>query len=79
GLKEMKRVCKPHGKILMLEHVRSNHKVIGKIMDILNPLPLFIYGANINRRTYEPSHDKNFNTHTRMIKCEEANEETLEN
>ncbi|MFO7790448.1 MAG: hypothetical protein R6V32_07745 [Bacteroidales bacterium] len=22
-------------------------------MDILNPIPLYIYGANINRRTYE--------------------------
>ncbi|MDZ7775300.1 MAG: methyltransferase domain-containing protein [Bacteroidales bacterium] len=53
GLKEMKRVCKPNGKILMLEHVRSNHKVLGKVMDILNPIPLYIYGANINRRTYE--------------------------
>ncbi|MFO8234663.1 MAG: methyltransferase domain-containing protein [Bacteroidales bacterium] len=53
GLKEMKRVCKPNGKILMLEHVRSNHKAVGKMMDILNPIPLYIYGANINRRTYE--------------------------
>jgi ubiquinone/menaquinone biosynthesis C-methylase UbiE len=53
GLKEMKRVCKTNGKILMLEHVRSNHKAIGKVMDILNPIPLYIYGANINRRTYE--------------------------
>ncbi|MFO7915370.1 MAG: methyltransferase domain-containing protein [Candidatus Krumholzibacteriales bacterium] len=53
GLKEMKRVCKLNGKILMLEHVRSNHKAVGKIMDLLNPIPLYIYGANINRRTYE--------------------------
>ena len=53
GLKEMKRVCKSGGKILMLEHVRSNKKMVGKAMDILNPIPLNIYGANINRRTYE--------------------------
>ena len=53
GLKEMKRVCKPNSKILMLEHVRSNHKTIGKVMDIFNPIPLYIYGANINRRTYD--------------------------
>jgi ubiquinone/menaquinone biosynthesis C-methylase UbiE len=53
GLKEIRRVCKKGGKILMLEHVRSNNKVIGKMMDVVNPLPLHIYGANINRRTYE--------------------------
>ncbi|MFO7933961.1 MAG: class I SAM-dependent methyltransferase [Bacteroidales bacterium] len=53
GMKEMKRVCRKDGKILMLEHVRSNKKVIGRMMDILNPVPLNIYGANINRRTYQ--------------------------
>lgn len=53
GLKEIKRVCKNGGRILMLEHVRSNKKVVGKFMDIINPVPLHIYGANINRRTYE--------------------------
>lgn len=53
GLKEIKRVCKTGGKILMLEHVRSNKKAVGKIMDLLNPIPLNIYGANVNRRTYE--------------------------
>ncbi|AUJ23957.1 class I SAM-dependent methyltransferase [Virgibacillus dokdonensis] len=53
GLKEMKRVTKPTGKILMLEHMRSEHKLIGKLMDILNPIGLHIVGANINRKTIE--------------------------
>jgi len=53
SLKEIKRVCKTGGKILMLEHVRSDKKAVGKIMDFFNPIPLNIYGANINRRTYE--------------------------
>ena len=51
GLKEIRRVCKPDGKIIMIEHVRSENKVIGLLMDIFNPVTLNLYGANINRRT----------------------------
>ena len=53
GLNEIKRVCRNGGKVLMLEHVRSQNKATGKFMDIMNPLPLHIIGDNINRRTYE--------------------------
>lgn len=53
GLKEIKRVCKPGGKIIMIEHVRSDKKVIGPLMDILNPISVNFYGANINRRTVD--------------------------
>ncbi len=53
GLKEIRRVCRKGAKILMLEHVRSNKRVIGPLMDVLNPVSLNIVGANINRRTYD--------------------------
>ncbi|MDN5347897.1 MAG: hypothetical protein PWP65_1461 [Clostridia bacterium] len=53
GLKEVKRVCKPEGQIILLEHVRSDHPIIGRLMDILNPLTLHLVGSNINRRTVE--------------------------
>ncbi len=53
GLKEIRRVCKNDGKIIMLEHMRSNNEVVGKFMDIVNFIPLNIWGANINRRTIE--------------------------
>jgi ubiquinone/menaquinone biosynthesis C-methylase UbiE len=53
GFREIRRVCRKGGKILMLEHVRSNRRIIGGVMDILNFIPLNIYGANINRRTYD--------------------------
>src|SRR3990172_9168584 len=53
GLRELKRVVKPGGQVLLLEHVRSPHVVIGKLMDILNPLVVRVMGANINRRTVE--------------------------
>jgi len=51
GLREMRRVCKSKGKIIMIEHVRSEKKVLGVIMDILNPIVVNTYGANINRKT----------------------------
>lgn len=53
GFKEVKRVCKPDGQIILLEHMRSSNPLIGKIMDILNPLTLYMFGSNINRKTME--------------------------
>ena len=53
ALSEIKRVCKITGTVYLLEHVRSKNKVIGKIMDILNPISFALYGDNINRRTYD--------------------------
>ena len=51
GLQELRRVCKPTGRILMLEHMRSESKGIGFVMDMLNPLTVRLWGANINRKT----------------------------
>ena len=53
GLEEIRRVCKNDGKIIMLEHMRSHHKITGKIMDLVNFIPLHIWGANINRETID--------------------------
>ena len=53
GLIEIRRVCKPGGKIVMVEHIISEKKVLGLIMDVLNPLVVNFYGANINRKTLE--------------------------
>jgi ubiquinone/menaquinone biosynthesis C-methylase UbiE len=53
GLREIRRVCKPEGRIILLEHVRSENPLLGALMDILNPIPLYLIGSNINRRTVE--------------------------
>lgn len=51
GLREMARVTKPDGKILLLEHMRPNNEVLGAIFDIVNPLSVRLLGPNINRET----------------------------
>lgn len=53
GFKELKRVCKPDGKIILLEHMRTEMEPWGRLMDIFNWVSLYTWGANINRRTIE--------------------------
>jgi ubiquinone/menaquinone biosynthesis C-methylase UbiE len=51
GFQEINRVLKPGGRGLHLEHVRSKQPVLGKLMDIINPVVVRMMGANINRDT----------------------------
>ena len=51
GLKEVYRVCKPGGQVLLLEHVLSSNPVIAAVMNLLNPVVVALVGANINRNT----------------------------
>jgi ubiquinone/menaquinone biosynthesis C-methylase UbiE len=53
GLRELSRVVKSGGQILLLDHVRIDRPLIGAAMDALDPLVVRMMGAHINRRTAE--------------------------
>lgn len=51
GLEEVRRVLRPDGRLLLLEHVRPTNRVLAKLFDLLSPLTRRILGPEINRRT----------------------------
>ena len=53
GLREVRRVVKPTGQVLLLEHVRPRNRVLGWLFDLLSPLTRRLFGPSINRKTEE--------------------------
>lgn len=61
-LAEFKRVLKPGGRLRLLEHVRSEHWLAGPLMNLTNPLWLWInkMGCNWNRQIDGPVRSAGF-------------------
>jgi ubiquinone/menaquinone biosynthesis C-methylase UbiE len=53
GLQEVRRVCRPGGKVVLLEHVLSANRFIAWLMNLANPVIAKLVGPNINRKTIE--------------------------
>ncbi|KQX46595.1 class I SAM-dependent methyltransferase [Paenibacillus sp. Root444D2] len=52
AIREISRVCKPTGTILLFEHVRHENSVIGKLQDLLSPIwKRACDGCHLNRDT----------------------------
>ena len=52
GLRQIRRVLRPGGRLYMLEHVRPDHPLLGPLADWLNvPWHAFSQECNLNRTT----------------------------
>jgi phosphatidylethanolamine/phosphatidyl-N-methylethanolamine N-methyltransferase len=51
GLQEVRRVVRDGGRVHLLEHVRAANTIVGRLMDLANPMAVRLSGANINRDT----------------------------
>jgi ubiquinone/menaquinone biosynthesis C-methylase UbiE len=77
GLREVKRVLKDEGRLLMFEHVRPSNPYLGVMMDIMNPV-IRRFGPDINRRTADNLRaagfrlTREFNVFLDMVKLFEA-------
>ena len=60
GLRECHRILKPGGKLILLEHMRSDNKLLCSLMNLVNPFALKLINDNINRNTVKAVVDSGF-------------------
>jgi len=77
GLREIRRVLRDPGRLLMFEHVRPSSPYFGLMMDLMNPLVRML-GPEVNRRTADNIRaagfglTREFNVFLDMVKLFEA-------
>ena len=53
ALLELGRVCRPRGRIVMLEHVRSTARPLAAVQSVLSPLNERAIGCHLDRDTFD--------------------------
>lgn len=53
ALREMARVCKPDGRIVLIEHVLAPNPIIGAVQKIVSPLQERHMGCHLDRPTHQ--------------------------
>jgi ubiquinone/menaquinone biosynthesis C-methylase UbiE len=51
ALREARRVLRPGGRLLFIEHVRSDDPGVARLQDRISPLNRFLFGCDCNRPT----------------------------
>jgi len=51
ALEEMRRVLKPSGELIALEHLHSSNPIIARFEDLINPFLYFLLGDHTTRHT----------------------------
>ncbi len=70
ALRELGRVCRPEGRIVMLEHVRSTARPLAVMQSVLSPLNERAIGCHLDRDTFGLARSLGFSideTRTRLF------------
>ena len=60
ALQEAKRVLRPGGRLLFIEHVRSDEPKLARLQDRMNRLNHFLVGCDCNRQTLAAIEEEGF-------------------